>query len=92
MAETKKLSNLEVGNILNLRESHFLDFKGKEIKPANITKTISAFSNASGGEIFVGIEEVDNLESTNTNWDGFVTEEDANGLLQTISALDPLGN
>ena len=43
--------------LLAVEESHFVDLKGAEITPANLTKTASAFCNTSGGEIFVGIEE-----------------------------------
>lgn len=43
--------------ILALRETHFCDLKGIAIKPAKLTRTIAALSNAEGGEIYIGVEE-----------------------------------
>jgi ATP-dependent DNA helicase RecG len=40
-----------------LEEGHFTDVKAKEIAPAKLTKTIVAFANAEGGEIYVGIKD-----------------------------------
>ena len=43
--------------ILGLAESHFCDLKSIDIAPAKLTKSISAFSNADGGELYIGIDE-----------------------------------
>ena len=43
--------------LLKAEETHFLDLKSVEISPSTLSKTVSAFANTSGGEIFVGIEE-----------------------------------
>lgn len=43
--------------ILGANEGHFLDFKAKEIGPGKLTKAISAFANADGGELYIGIGE-----------------------------------
>jgi predicted HTH transcriptional regulator len=47
--------------ILNLDEGHFLDLKSQDVSPAKLTKTISAFSNADGGELFIGISMFESL-------------------------------
>lgn len=81
------ISASETQKILSREESHFLDFKGKAIQPNRITKSISAFANADGGELFVGIEENEGSFS----WDGFARPEDSNGLIQAIESVLPLG-
>jgi ATP-dependent DNA helicase RecG len=43
--------------VLSYTEGHFLDLKAEEIKPSKLTKAISAFANADGGELYVGIAE-----------------------------------
>lgn len=43
--------------ILALEESHFCDLKSKQILPSKLTESVSAFANASGGEIYLGIDE-----------------------------------
>lgn len=68
-------------------ESHFLDFKSKEIKPTKLTKALSAFANADGGELYVGIEE----RQGKFYWSGFSTVEDANGHIQALEQIFPLG-
>lgn len=69
-------------------ETHFSDFKSKQIAPAKLTRTLSAFANADGGELYVGIEDLGEGEFS---WLGFATVEDANGHIQAIEALFPLG-
>ena len=56
--------------ILNRRSSlqALGDVKAEEIAPAKLTKTIVAFANAEGGELYVGIK--DGKGSSHT-WDGF---------------------
>ena len=91
MAETKKISTNEKEILLQQREGHFFDFKGKEIKPSRLSKALSAFANASGGELAIGIEEVEGLSGTEKLWDGFDDEEAANGILQVVHDLDSVG-
>jgi len=63
------ISEAERDKILALRESHFCDFKSILIKPAKLTRTIAALSNAEGGEVYIGVEED---KDTRANiWHGF---------------------
>lgn len=84
-----KLSNLEATKLLACSEGHFLDLKSREIKPSKLSRTMSAFANAEGGELLIGIVE-DKLHNLRT-WDGFSDIESANGHIQVFDQLFPLG-
>lgn len=86
------ISEDQVGVLLAQEEGHFLDMKAIEISPASITKAVSAFANTSGGELYVGIDEVVSSAGREWRWRGFAAPEDANGLIQALEAMSPLGN
>ena len=62
----------------------------KDVSPAKLTKSLSGFANAEGGELYVGIDE--NVSQSKRNWRGFDRVEDANGFVQCFESLFPLGN
>ena len=74
--------------MLSEAECHFLDLKRVEIASAKLSETISAFANASGGELFIGIGEIS--DKLSRIWNGFPTMETANGLFQVIDQMTPL--
>ncbi|MBN1526843.1 MAG: putative DNA binding domain-containing protein [Candidatus Omnitrophica bacterium] len=80
-----EITKEQKAKILSMDEGHFLDLKSKDIKPAKLTITISAFSNASGGELYIGIEDKSRI------WRGFKSPEEANGHIQIFEKLFPLG-
>ena len=43
--------------IIEKGEGHFSDLKSAAISPAKLTQSMSAFANADGGELFVGLDE-----------------------------------
>ncbi|MGL5437049.1 MAG: AlbA family DNA-binding domain-containing protein [Lachnospiraceae bacterium] len=53
----QKMTEQEVVKILEYQENHFLDMKSMKIKPAKLSESVSSFANASGGDIYIGIEE-----------------------------------
>ena len=81
----------ERNKILDVEETHFGDVKSKAISPAKLTKTIAAFSNAEGGELYIGIGQ-DRATPRQNFWDGFADLESANGHLQAFEGLFPLGD
>ena len=83
-----EVTPVEVEAALNTEEGHFTDIKAIEIAPGKLTRSLSAFSNADGGEIFVGIDE-DRQAGTRT-WRGFEDVEAANGHLQAFEQTFPL--
>ncbi|MBI3548723.1 MAG: putative DNA binding domain-containing protein [Elusimicrobia bacterium] len=80
----KEIDEVQAQKVLATDEGHFLDFKQKEIKPAKLTESISAFANADGGEIFIGITD-------GRLWEGFTNVEAANGHVQCFEQFFPLG-
>ncbi|MHB8598872.1 MAG: RNA-binding domain-containing protein [Ktedonobacteraceae bacterium] len=68
-----------------LDEGQFADIKGREIAPKKLSSHISAFANADGGDLYIGITDKERL------WRGFSNIEDANGHLQLFESLFPLG-
>ncbi len=78
--------------ILDQDEGHFLDVTSKEVDGKTIQVKCSAFANADGGELLVGI--IDKKESKLTGilferWNGFKNQEEANGILQALSEIAP---
>ena len=83
------ISDNELSKLLQIVEGHFCELKAIEIAPGKLTRTISAFSNSEGGEVFVGIDE--DKETGTRTWRGFDTPETANGHIQTLEEFFPLG-
>jgi len=74
--------------LLRRGEGHFSEFKSTNVSPARLTRTLSGFSNADGGELFVGIE--DGTEPLRERWAGFDIVESANGHVQAFEQFFPL--
>lgn len=84
------ISAQEAQKVLSIEEGHFSDLKAIEIAPGRLTKSLSAFSNAEGGEVYVGVDEVGKKKQK--VWRGFADQEAANGHLQAFEQLFPLGD
>lgn len=84
MIQKVEISTGQKDFILKQNEDHFRDFKSKLISPGKLTKTISAFANSVGGELFIGIED-------DKQWNGFSDQEEANAHVQVFDDLFPLG-
>jgi ATP-dependent DNA helicase RecG len=85
------ISETQRNAILMIEEGHFVDLKAVEISPAKLTRTISAFANSNGGELYVGIDDVDVVGVKVHFWRGFAIPEGANGHIQIFEQLFPLG-
>lgn len=90
--QTSSVDEDQANSLLAIEEGHFIDIKAIEVSPASITKMVSAFANTSGGELFIGIEELVGPSGKERRWRGFADVEAANGLIQAIEAMSPLGN
>jgi ATP-dependent DNA helicase RecG len=84
-----EISEAERDKLLALAEGHFLDVKDIRVSPFKLTRTLSALSNAEGGEVYIGISE--NTSTRSRSWSGFAVPEKANGHIQAFEQLFPLG-
>ena len=69
-----EITDKQAQEVLSYIEGHFLDVKAKDIKPARLTRTVSAFANADGGEVYIGIKE--NSLPFHYKWEGFSNPEE----------------
>lgn len=92
MSQATAISSKDATKILALEEGHFFDLKAKEIEPAKLSRTISAFANTSGGEVYLGISEIEKDGKKRRKWAGFKDFEAANAHLQVIESMGALGN
>lgn len=83
--QTLHLTKGDISQIFNIQEDHFNDFKAKGLNGKQFSKAVSAFANASGGEIYVGIRE--ETASKVKHWEGFGCPEDANSFIQILEEL-----
>jgi ATP-dependent DNA helicase RecG len=81
----ERITPSQAEKIRLLDEGQFADVKGRDIAPKKLSTHISAFANADGGDLYIGITDKERL------WRGFTTMEDANGHLQIFESLFPLG-
>lgn len=51
------ISEEQLVQLFAIEENHFNDFKAKDISGRQFSKVISAFANASGGDVYIGIRE-----------------------------------
>jgi len=77
-------------NIVSIEEGHFSDVKSIDISPSKLTRSISAFANASGGELHIGIDEKESDSKKIRHWRGFADPEAGNAHIQTFEKLFPL--
>lgn len=83
--DTFDVNSGQLSSLLHLQEGHFNDLKHRDIKPAKLSHTISAFANTDGGDVYVGIGEKKTKTGTKSRfWQGFMDMEAANGHIQTI--------
>ncbi|WP_423813180.1 ATP-binding protein [Psychrobacter sp. 219-2-C] len=85
-----EISREQAIKIINIEENFLNDVKAKEIKPAKLSETVSAFANAGGGDIYIGISEKGS--SKIRSWMGFNDVEEANDITQVLFKSHPFGN
>ena len=88
--QQKTLSEKELVELFKIEEDHFNDYKSKDISGRGFSKIVSAFGNASGGEIYLGIRE--EKDTKMKHWEGFPNIEAANEFLQILNSLPSVEN
>lgn len=88
MFETINMTEEKILSLFELEENYFTDFKAKDITGVKLSHTISAFANASGGDVYVGIRE--ERKSKSKHWEGFSSIEDTNRLIQVLEEIAPV--
>jgi ATP-dependent DNA helicase RecG len=86
--EVVDLADAEADKALRTEEGHTADLKAIEVTPAKLTCSMAGFSNAEGGELFIGIDE--DKKTGRRTWRGFSSVEAANGHLQAFESYFPL--
>lgn len=77
--------------ILRLEEGHFHDLKSIDVKPGKLSRSLSAFANAAGGELYIGVDETKRDGKKYRKWRGFDDPESANDHIAVFDQLFPLG-
>ena len=86
MFDIKEMSQDDINTLYStIKEDHFNDYKAKDISGKGFCKIVSAFANASGGDIYIGIRE-DNVTKIK-HWEGFSDIEDANAFIQQLESF-----
>lgn len=83
----QKIPSDDIPILLGKNESQFFDYKALEASPGSLSKTISAMANTTGGEFFVGIDEILKDAMQIRCWRGFADQEDANGIFAVVEAM-----
>ena len=87
---TEIITEAQAVKLLALIEGQFNDLKAREVPALSLSKAISAFANADGGDLYVGIREQLTLRKERV-WAGFPDEEAANAHIQVLERFFPLG-
>jgi ATP-dependent DNA helicase RecG len=91
MIDKIKIDANEINRILGLEEGPYLDLKDSAIAPAKLSKSVSAFSNTAGGELFVGVRESSENGIKTRTLSGFRDFEATNPISQVLESLYPAG-
>ena len=83
------LTQPQADGIVEIIEGQFVDVKAKEIGLNGLSKAISAFGNTEGGDLYIGIEK--RGLNKDRKWNGFLNPEAANGIIQALERLYPVG-
>ena len=87
-----EITGAERDRLLVLEEDSFSDLKGVEVSTKKLSAAISAFANTAGGDLYIGISESEMMGIKTRTWRGFKDQEAANGHIQSLEALFPLGS
>src|SRR5216683_2902076 len=90
--EIQLITRSQAGKIIHFEEGQLGDVKAIEKKPSSLTEHISAFANADGGDLYVGIDELEVSGIKTRSWRGFANPEAANAHCAVFDILYPMGS
>lgn len=90
MYNVYEISKEQANKIIEIEENFLNDVKAKEIAPAKLSETVSAFANAGGGDIYIGISEFGSMK--HREWVGYENCEEANDLIQALMKIHSFNN
>ncbi len=90
--EIQEITRAQADKIINAEEGQYSDVKALEKRPASLTEDISAFANADGGELYIGVDEFEVNGVKTRSWRGFKNPEGANAHAQVFDGLFPVGS
>lgn len=85
-----EIDETQAARILLAQENYLNDIKARDIKPAKLSETISAFANATGGDVYIGIGEDKKINKR--TWLGFDDPEQANDIFHVLFQAHAFGN
>jgi ATP-dependent DNA helicase RecG len=88
---TESITPAQAERLIDFEEGQFGDVKAVEARPSKLTEDISAFANADGGELYIGIDGEDETTGRKRAWRGFDNPEKANAHLQVFDERYPAG-
>lgn len=88
--QVEAITNDKIKKLFSIQEDHFNDFKAKDVSGKKFSKAISAFANASGGDIYIGIREEPDTKIK--HWEGFTSIEEANSFIQVLESVKNIEN
>lgn len=91
MVDKRQIDMTETARVFALEEGAYVDLKHSDIAPAKLSRSISAFCNTAGGELFVGVGERAVNGNKERYWAGFKDMEAANAIFQVIEKMSPMG-
>lgn len=86
---TRDISEREAAQICKRDEGHFFERKGRDASGKQMQKIATAFANADGGELMVGIKDDKHEVDASKRWDGAKRLEELNGHLQSLFDIKP---
>ena len=90
--EVKEIDRSQADKVINFEEGQFGDVKAIEKRPGSLSEDVSAFANADGGDLYIGIDELEVNGKETRSWRGFLNPETANHLVQLFDRLFPVGS
>jgi ATP-dependent DNA helicase RecG len=89
---TVEIDEAQAGVVTQIEEGQFSEAKAIAISPSKLSHTISAFANADGGDLYIGIgEQLLGGGVKKREWAGFPDIEAANAHMAVFDRCFPLG-